>query len=206
MELCKQLQAEDTVPIHTFEDATVYTRLRFSLLASTWLPRPLRVLLWSLFHITLLVCVPLLLLVAVTLELLVPFSLDALFMIIRLPALALFASMVIAFIPCFLVVTALEWIWRVATRQCRTVPATVQAQREPGFARSPHQVGTGRHADVNGRRRDEDDEDCLWSAIRFPFATVACAKELEFEWGPYWRLKLGSWCREVAILDDAIAI
>lgn len=145
MELCKQLQAEDTtVTIHTFEGATFHTRLRFSLLASTWLPRPLGALLWSLLHITLLVCVPLLLLGAVTLLLLVPFSLDALFMVIRLPALALFASVVVALFPCFLLVTALKWIWRVTVpRQCPTVPATVQAQSEPGFARPPRQVGTG---------------------------------------------------------------
>jgi len=62
MELCKKVQVQE-YSIHIVGSTNFYTHLQFSLLASTWFPRPLGVCLWSVLHVLLVIYKALVLLV-----------------------------------------------------------------------------------------------------------------------------------------------
>jgi hypothetical protein len=191
MELCKaQVEVEEYV-IHVAEVTDLCTYLRFSLLASTWLPRPVGACLWSLLHIILVLYSSLMLLSLFVLLLVLAVLGDALMLITAAYIVLLYPVMLLGVFLGIVIALILTGIYLVLTCCCwASVPM-------PYLLREPEPQEGAAAAKFPGP---------LDMAPPFPNFTGKLFKYVAGVSFPIWRVRLESLCREIVPLYPAIVI
>lgn len=220
MKLCKTAEAEYVIQI--VEATTFYTYFRFSLLTSTWFPRPVAVFLWSVLHIILAVYVPLMLLGLFITGLLIVISLDVFAVFMMLYMVAAFPVMALTMVVGFGLIVTVVWVWLVITCQCCTLPVrapgqsvaryiitaggTIGAPQDQAPAQPPAQDQAPAAAEGGGGAAGiAHPWAFLKETLRSAF-TVQFIKHVGFVSFPYWRIKVRDLCQEIVPLYDAIVI
>jgi hypothetical protein len=205
MELWKaQLQVKEYV-IHVAEATDhLYTNLRFSLLGSRWLPRPVGACLWSLLHIILVLSFSIMLLALLPVLLVLHVSVDVFRLIVGVGAVLCYPFTVLAFILGFITAMILaivisfiiNGIYFVLTCCCwPSAPMPCVLHGRPGEPVA--QEGAA-------RPKFPGPLDLIREFNASPKQTMELYKILTRVSFPHWRVRLVSLCREIVPSYDAI--